>query len=443
MIGTTASRVPHPFSFTERVGYRAHGSTVLPPPCRPFKLDVVPHTIKAYNPTRPGMLSILLKLLRHTAFVTLAVLILLFAIIQINQHLLRHRAEQLHADILALQLHPGTFADLQRLQTKWGAYATYPGTCTPASCRYHIALKDWSGQRGYPESRTARILAKTYYFFGGRAVSVGAEVLLHDDHMWKESYLIMLQGKYYSYRANQPDRLCDSGCSLFAAVRESPHLFSSSENYYAQALNTGYKVGFEGFCTGCVGVDIDFTHQTSADKIRQFTRIDFSCVTRWLGCQTEAELVPDAWPLRHNFEHRAPSEQAIPFDKQELAFAPVSALGQEALNAVAVQIINRTDPTIDPTGKYGQGLVLILDRLKNSHEFDPGSTTHAEFSVDQLVQSGGTLPQLGDNFIAVYRPTYSSLFKGPEWLAWIPDTPANRADFLRGAALDSSGGDSD
>jgi hypothetical protein len=48
-----------------------------------------------------------MRALRRIVFAGVVVLVAVFLLVQFQQHLLRHRAERLHGEIVALQLHPG------------------------------------------------------------------------------------------------------------------------------------------------------------------------------------------------------------------------------------------------------------------------------------------------------------------------------------------------
>ena len=90
-----------------------------------------------------------------TAVTVFAVLALLAAFVQLEQHLLRWRAERLLADIRQIQMGKSTWADAQRFMTKWGTWGHYEGSCTAEKCDYSIAMED-----------AARAL--TAYIFVGR-----------------------------------------------------------------------------------------------------------------------------------------------------------------------------------------------------------------------------------------------------------------------------------
>ena len=72
--------------------------------------------------------------------VFLSLVLLTFLAVQIQQRMLRWRAERLLADMHQIRLYQSTWADAQRLMHRWGAWGHYDGSCTAASCKYEIEM---------------------------------------------------------------------------------------------------------------------------------------------------------------------------------------------------------------------------------------------------------------------------------------------------------------
>ena len=117
-----------------------------------------------------------------------AVLLVVLAVVAIHVWQMRFRAqvERLHAEIVALQLHPGSFKDLQKLQDEWGEYGDHKGHCTEHHCIYEIAMNDgwrpwadvWSS---FPASRW---FYRLYPYLGGRISQATANIRVRDNRMW-------------------------------------------------------------------------------------------------------------------------------------------------------------------------------------------------------------------------------------------------------------------
>src|ERR1700761_1876697 len=107
---------------------------------------------------------------------------------------LRYRSERLHTEIVNLQLHPGNFSDLQRLQKEWGSHAHYDGVCTQEHCDYEILLTDpltailpkskkydsvfWTNSQRW-NWYSATHLLRIYRSLGGRPASTSANLKIH------------------------------------------------------------------------------------------------------------------------------------------------------------------------------------------------------------------------------------------------------------------------
>ncbi|WP_157466474.1 hypothetical protein [Edaphobacter aggregans] len=70
----------------------------------------------------------------------LSLVLLTFLAVQIQQRMLRWRAERLLADMHQIRLYQSTWADAQRLMHRWGAWGHYDGSCTAESCKYEIEM---------------------------------------------------------------------------------------------------------------------------------------------------------------------------------------------------------------------------------------------------------------------------------------------------------------
>src|ERR1022692_3107638 len=130
----------------------------------------------------------LLRILRVACLAALALVLLTLATVQFQQRLLRHRAEQLMADMHEIHLYRSTWTDAQRLITRWGAWGHYDGTCTAAECRYQITLTDisyskfgWLMQHGG---------FRIYSLFGGRATRLFVSFTVQDGAIWRETAVI-------------------------------------------------------------------------------------------------------------------------------------------------------------------------------------------------------------------------------------------------------------
>ena len=131
------------------------------------------------------------RIVRWASVVVVALLLFTFLAVQIQQRTLRWRAERLLADMHQIRLYQSTWADAQRLMTRWGAWGHYDGSCTAESCKYEIEMDSiaislvqhhvWLGWL----LRHDRL--NLYQWFGGRDSGVRASFTVHDGTIWRES----------------------------------------------------------------------------------------------------------------------------------------------------------------------------------------------------------------------------------------------------------------
>src|SRR6516164_8938632 len=84
------------------------------------------------------------RVLRVVAVAAAILVFGLAAFVNVQQRVLRWRAERLLEDIRAIQMGKSTWADAQRLMTRWGAWGMWDGSCTAEACEYQIVLRDVS-----------------------------------------------------------------------------------------------------------------------------------------------------------------------------------------------------------------------------------------------------------------------------------------------------------
>lgn len=132
-----------------------------------------------------------------------AFIVLGFAVyVNMQQRLLRWRADQLMADIRAIQMGHSSWDDAEKLMRRWGAWGKWAGSCDSQSCDYQIVLQDISGaypayflNRGKVEPRTpGRTYSlwqrRMYSVLGGRFVQVYAGVQVKNGIVWTKHYIL-------------------------------------------------------------------------------------------------------------------------------------------------------------------------------------------------------------------------------------------------------------
>src|SRR5713226_686797 len=133
------------------------------------------------------------RVVRLAGVVVVSLVLITFLAVQIQQRMLRWRAERLLADMHQIRLYESTWADAQRLMHRWGAWGHYDGSCTAESCKYEIEMDsiDRYNPRVPRHAWLDWLLThdrfNLYQWFGGRGSGVRASFTVHDGTIWRES----------------------------------------------------------------------------------------------------------------------------------------------------------------------------------------------------------------------------------------------------------------
>jgi hypothetical protein len=133
------------------------------------------------------------RLVLFAGGVVLSLVLLTFLAVQFQQRMLRWRAERLLADMHQIRLYQSTWADAQRLMTRWGAWGHYDGSCTAESCKYEIEMDSIANlvqRHAWLSWLLRRDRLNLYQWFGGRDSGFRATFTVHDETIWRESSAI-------------------------------------------------------------------------------------------------------------------------------------------------------------------------------------------------------------------------------------------------------------
>lgn len=376
-----------------------------------------------------------------------ALILVLFAVVAIHyrQLLFRHQVERLHAEILALQLHPGSFADIVRLQREWGAYGGYTGPCTEHHCIYEIEIQD--GWRSRPQN------PKFYYSFpqvawffgiypllGGHAALVEANVRVRDNKMW---------GAYFSLRlAEYPGKGRNRGQFYVNSVSlSSGARLSRSGDSTVKEIRQGFRTEEVLNCLGCEFVAVQMTPQTNASDIERFNQIQFDCLTGWRFCRHPEDLAPTLWAqaLRDEQSQRAAEE---PF-----CLLPTQILAREANDIALVKVLTvGLGHSTVYTEPFQMVTVRVIQPMKNGRAYRISDIL--EFFNNPIGQPAEDREHraplvVGKEYFFLYRqPVPGEDMPYPDVSVpelrpchALPNTPEVAAAIKQGIALDSSAGE--
>jgi hypothetical protein len=392
------------------------------------------------------MRSRILIVLRYSAILLAALLLALFAFIQVQQRLFRHRAQLLLNDIQALQLHPGTFADLERLQQHWGAFGRYDGTCTAQHCDYMIEL-DGDGvepPRWLMNIGQSRWVERSCELLGGRGFGVLGSIVVHDDHMVLESFRVVLDVPPHKGPNEYEGESYDGEYALWADIRSASRLFLHGEMNETE-LKRGYEIGRPGACEGCMEGWVHFTEQTNPADIKRLGNINLDCLTRFSPCVDLDDLLPATWS-----EYRREHSQNSEWSYKTRCSLPPALFAREADNAILVEVLRLHLPEY-PGGERTLGAkVRIIERLKNAVGKTPGSTADFDYAPESIYpipgasKDGSRKLVIGSRVIVLYPQPFhgqSPDLIDPMFCSLIPLTDATLQSVREGIAMDPSGGD--
>jgi hypothetical protein len=327
----------------------------------------------------------------------LFLILLALVAVQIQQRILRWRAERLSAEMHQIRLYQSTWADAQRLMRRWGAWGHYDGSCTPASCKYEIRMTNvsWYNPRVPRHAWLDWLLThdrlNLYEWFGGRGSAFMASFTVHDGTIWREGTGIGVGvPRRRMKRITGPDTILDSDdidVSLSLGAESYQRLHKTLENWMpfvggAEGLagHPYYKVGRPGGCmVNCeIGAAYFSTHTPPAE-IERLTAYNFSCFTRFNPCAELEDLLPAAteWPL-YPKQGEQQSEVASP---EKPCDVPVWALARDARYVLAVEALStQTEHHKEDYGEHRREVtkIRVVGSLKEAAPWLPSSIASAE-----------------------------------------------------------------
>jgi hypothetical protein len=265
-------------------------------------------------------------MLRIAGVVVLALVASLAVFVQIQQRILRWRAERLLADMRELQSHKGTWADAQKIMAKWGEWGSYDGACTAERCNYQIVIEDTLItviRRHLDSDSLLRLSMIPCILSGDKGTIVEAELRIKSGIVEESKYEIIV------------GNLIGRASSVYEF---SPYIARAS-----RLLHQEYWIGNSGGCTGCIKFETWYTPLAGREKIHELTDFNFSCITRLWPCSTKADIMPTAWK---QYQEELPGQKAR-WDAFDQCTVPLEFFGREEENIVVTDLISRQARTPD------------------------------------------------------------------------------------------------
>lgn len=359
------------------------------------------------------------------------------ASVQIQQHILRWRAEHLLSDIRDLQLGKSTWADAQEIMTRWGAWGRYEGLCTGQQCNYQIEIRDsfslladqgneavWSALYHW------RWTKWTYEFLGGRPVSVVARFEVSKGLIWAKDYVLWLEAKDKDTHGGWDYILFGSAKTVWRTT-EFRH-FPSPEH-------PEYVVGRPGGCEGCETVYARYTPFANPSDVNRLLDFNLDCITRRNPCQHPIDVMPTAG--KENLAQEAAFEAADEEGRRRLVEQCTSSpefLGRDRENVVIAEIASIDLVHWQPQVQLS---FRLIKRLKGADDWRPTEVWRSWKPEDAKGMQGskGASLEPGRRVILLFS-THGGL-SSPNWLdidscGLMPLTDENLLAVQHGAAQD-------
>jgi hypothetical protein len=294
--------------------------------------------------------------------VVLALVAGLAIFVQIQQRILRWRAERLLADVRELQSHESTRAEARKLLTRWDAWDdawdSDNNSCARESCEYYIRLVD---------SFTTFIQRYVDHYPRLLLLIWPAELLGEKDTLIEVVFRIdkgiVEESRFRMYVGGR-----DEG------MARAVNGFVVWDNFRVERLQHPeyYAEKYPG-CTGCIRFETAFTPFAGRDKIRELTDFNFSCITRWSPCTTEADVMPSAWKL---YQAELPDDEARWKAVRECK-VPLESIGRENWIIVLADVLSRQGPKTPGDRTDTSARLRIMQVLKGKMPWPRNKTLTA------------------------------------------------------------------
>jgi hypothetical protein len=329
-------------------------------------------------------------LLRHLTsrrafrfYLLFAALVILFAaFIQIQAHLLRHRAEALLSDIRHLELRKSTWADAQNIMSRWGAWGHYDGSCTAAGCEYHVVIADVFNKRLVPH-RLALPYMVIGGWLGGRPVMVHASFTVIDGVLCGKSFDALI--------AVPPRSFSDYGYTLIGEAGSASRLSPFGGLEPQLALHKDYLIGRPGGCEGCLMAYTRFTPSAHPSDAQRLMNFDLSCITRWQPCLELEQLMPQAWR-----QYLAEQDRVQAAWEHFNCDYPLDLLGREAENAALAEVVSsRTEKHFGEDWRIVK--FRLVKRLKGAQFWQTNTEAELPIGSPEHLSTGSKVILLFDH----------------------------------------------
>lgn len=398
---------------------------------------------------------VLNRVLFTVAGVALAVTLLLFLFIQIEQHVARHRAQRLLADFHSIRLRQSTWQDAQALMQKWHDYGETDGACNESECAYGIELKDSVqylldlADKKWPDNLIGFHAQRALERLGAHRSELQVGFIVQDGKIVRSSTAFVVQVPFYV--AGPHDLLGVEAQTRSVLRADRPSRFREDWAYgYDEQLadHPDYKASSAPGCIrreGCEMAEVTYTPFLAPSEIERLTSFNLDCMTRLRSCTTVEDMLPAAKPWDLSETSWLFSGPAAPQLPPHACTTTPRVLGRDkevALEVEAISTETKLHPAspYTPAESYETSAVKLLRVLKGPAVQRPGETlTVRPFA--QTSSYGGS--HLSEHLLPHHRYIVLSEVENfhkeenvinSNWCGVIEDTPSALAAVLEGAS---------
>ncbi len=384
------------------------------------------------------------RVLRGFAVAVLVLVAGLAAFVQIQQHILRWRAERLLADIREIQMGKSTWADAQRLMVKWGAWGSYTGACSSQRCNYRVTMQDpFRGMQAYVyDEQGFRILRDQrrccgwfkpiYHLLGGRFAVVIGLIQVRNGIIWTKSFVVEIATSPDVYKPHN-----DSAMGSEPLVADAEGVTHFQSQFEISPSHPEYHV-YAGGCTGCVLASSLFTPRVGAETMDKLLDINLACLTRWKECMKQEEIMPQVYRLAKSEEGIPPA----PWLYDESCHEPLELAVRDSRFAALAEVASVR------VVRHGKETARVASFRSIASLKNDGYVGPLLFRDELAMRSTTILPggvpasslRRGDKILLLYgsRPDENDVATHVTFpCGIIPRSPENLAAFERGIALDA------
>ena len=298
------------------------------------------------------------RLLRRAGvavIVLMACYAVILLVVQVNERVTRRRAERLLSEMRSLEVGKSSWADLQTLMMRWGAWGHYEGDCAAKKCNYSIAVSDMEDG-----SLPMRILG----FLGNSHMAwSGLEVLVQDGTVNRTSFNVGVYvpkgyGPRWERNNPQPEGYIpySSGSHELIARATSHTPIMLLCCYWPGRTPNEYTVLKPSGCMGCLAIWTEISPEASITSRERMMNFNLSCITRWKPCIDEEDIMPDAGK---EYYAQLPVRHAA-MDRLERCAFTVSELAEASINAAVVRLGSFHRDTASFTSAFEAQLISRL-----------------------------------------------------------------------------------